>query len=114
MILNQLILAGLFLGLILTPQTTMAESKNTYSKEEVAQRNQSQDCWLIIDKKVYDLSSYLPSHNKYGVGLEEFCGKDATLAWQTKGEVGRPHSRRAQIFLRKYKKGNLSETASSD
>lgn len=40
-----------------------------YSIEEALQRNTQEDCWMIIERKVYDVSSYLdedpgtPSHS---------------------------------------------------
>lgn len=33
-----------------------------YSAAEVAKHNKPDDCWLIIDKKVYDVTTYVPDH----------------------------------------------------
>lgn len=32
------------------------------SLDEVAQHNTQDDCWLIIHRKVYDVTSYIPKH----------------------------------------------------
>jgi cytochrome b involved in lipid metabolism len=32
------------------------------STEQVAQHNKAGDCWIIIDNKVFDVSSFLKEH----------------------------------------------------
>jgi cytochrome b5 len=37
-------------------------SDKIFSKEEIAKHNTLQDCWLIIDGSVYDVTKFLPLH----------------------------------------------------
>ncbi len=83
--------------------------KAKFSREEVAQHATTSDCWMIVEKEVYDLSAYLPDHEKYTKALPDFCGKDATEAWNTKSEKQKPHSKKAGIVLKKYKVGDLKQ-----
>ncbi len=34
----------------------------TFTLAEIAQHNKADDCWIIIDGKVYDVTKFLPSH----------------------------------------------------
>lgn len=77
-----------------------------YNLTDVGHHNTSKSCWVIVDQEVYDLTEYLPNHKRHNVSLDEFCGKDASIAWHTKGDSGRPHSRKSAILLKKYKIGD--------
>ncbi|GBD33942.1 Soluble cytochrome b558 [bacterium HR34] len=48
-----------------------------YSFEEIQKHNTRDDCWLVINGKVYDVTDFL---NKYpeGDAILQNCGKDAT------------------------------------
>ncbi len=60
------------------------------SASEVAKHHSSNDCWMIIEGKVYDLSAYVghPGGNIY----VQYCGIDGTTAYNTLGGRGRDHS----------------------
>jgi len=49
-----------------------------YSKEEVAQHNSKDDCWIIINNKVYDVTSWLPRHPGGGHLILNMAGQDCT------------------------------------
>lgn len=52
-------------------------SGEIYSFEEIQKHNTRDDCWLVINGKVYDVTDFL---NKYpeGDAILQNCGKDAT------------------------------------
>eukprot|EP00416_Gambierdiscus_australes_P001101 CAMPEP_0171137636 /NCGR_PEP_ID=MMETSP0766_2-20121228/133684_1 /TAXON_ID=439317 /ORGANISM="Gambierdiscus australes, Strain CAWD 149" /LENGTH=206 /DNA_ID=CAMNT_0011601221 /DNA_START=23 /DNA_END=643 /DNA_ORIENTATION=+ len=52
-----------------------------YTITEVSKHNSQEDCWVAINGKVCDLSSFLPQHPG-GVGpIMAKAGKDATTDW---------------------------------
>jgi len=54
------------------------EFQKDYTKEEVAKHNSSDDCWLIVDDKVYDVTSFVESHPG-GDAIFSKAGKDNTI-----------------------------------
>jgi cytochrome b involved in lipid metabolism len=87
-----------------TPAITPAHKG--YTLTEVALHYREIDCWMAIEGQVYDVTSYLPSHPSDPALFLPWCGKEASLAWQTK-TVGRPHTRFAASILKKYVSGPL-------
>jgi cytochrome b involved in lipid metabolism len=41
---------------------TSVEIKSKYTSEDVARHNKPNDCWIIVDGKVYDVTSYILDH----------------------------------------------------
>ncbi len=73
--------------------------------DEVSKHTKPNDCWLVIDSKVYDVSSYLNLHPG-GVGaITANCGREVT------GLFASIHSNWAWDLLSKYKLGDLGGTA---
>jgi hypothetical protein len=48
------------------------------TRAKVAEHNTPEDCWVIIDHQVYDLSDFLDAHPGGSVVLAQAAGKDAT------------------------------------
>lgn len=49
-----------------------------YTQGEVAVHNRAESCWIVVDDRVYDLTSWLPTHQSAAPTLTELCGTDAT------------------------------------
>ncbi len=89
------------------PTNDSVESK-TYSMEEVALHNTAEDCWFVIDGKVYDVSGYGERHPGSDA-VYQGCGKDATELFETRPMgSGTPHSDRARGFLPNFEIGTLN------
>lgn len=105
----------LTLSLILALTVGLAFSLNaaaaSFTFAEVQKHSATEDCWVVIDSKVYDLSKYLLSHPAKPEALNQYCGEDATAGWATKGfsEKGHTHSKKAKILLKKYEVGRFEE-----
>lgn len=79
-----------------------------YTLTELAVHNHADDCWMVIDGSVYDFTQYLPQHPAPPAMMLDWCGKEATQAFNTKTK-GRPHSPYAAQLLSQYRIGELSE-----
>ena len=76
--------------------------------EEVAKHNKKEDCWQVIRGKVYDVTSYFSIHPG-GITMLEGCGKEATVAFDSRTSgSGTPHSAAAQELLAQFYIGDLS------
>jgi cytochrome b involved in lipid metabolism len=85
---------------------TESTTQNGFTLIEVATHNREKDCWMAIEGQVYNVTNYLPSHPSDPAIVLPWCGKEASLAWQTKS-VGRPHTTFAVSILRTYAIGPL-------
>jgi cytochrome b involved in lipid metabolism len=81
--------------------------KSSFSMSDVAKHNNENDCWIVIDGKVYDVTSYIESHPG-GKVMANFCGQDGSLAFATKGK-NKPHSPAAYEILKTLYIGDLSQ-----
>ncbi|MFP4161089.1 MAG: cytochrome b5 domain-containing protein [Ectothiorhodospira sp.] len=77
--------------------------------EEVARHHHREDCWMAIDGQVYDVTDYLPRHPGPLEIVLEWCGREATQGWETRGneEMPQAHSRGAHYLLKRYHLGPL-------
>jgi len=87
--------------------TSAPAAAGALTMAEVAVHNTKNDCWMVIDGKVLDLSSYTghPGGDTYA----PYCGTDATEAFYTEGGRGRSHSQAAFAMLGQYTIGELGK-----
>ena len=79
----------------------------TITMSQVAKHNSINDCWMIINNGVYNITNYIPIHPGGPGTITPYCGKDGTTAFDTKGGRG-SHSQSAQNMLTTYYVGNIS------
>lgn len=76
---------------------------NTYTWDEVQQHTSHGDLWLVIDRKVYDVSRWMDEHPGGPEVLLQEAGRDATNAF---ADIG--HSLYAEELLKNYYLGDLA------
>lgn len=59
------------------PSDENTDEQVSYSLEEVAMHNTSDNCWTVINNNVYNITSYIPRHSG-GNNILSACGVDAT------------------------------------
>ncbi|CAN6881670.1 unnamed protein product [Brassica oleracea] len=77
-----------------------------YPMEEVAAHNKQDDCWIVIDGKVYDVTPYMDEHPGGDDVLLAVTGKDATDEFEDAG-----HSKTARELMEEYFIGELDEAS---
>lgn len=85
---------------------TGAAAGRVVSTAELARHDSADDCWMAIDGVVYDFTTYIPEHPTPPEVMTNWCGKEATEPYRTKG-YGRPHSPAADALLPQYRVGVL-------
>ncbi|KAI6205249.1 Cytochrome b5 [Aphelenchoides besseyi] len=77
---------------------------NEYTREEVAEHNSSASGWIIVRRKVYDVTQFLNEHPGGDLVLLDRLGDDATIEF-----YGQEHSVDAQMMLKGRLIGLLKE-----
>ena len=76
-----------------------------YKRSEVATHNKDNDCWVIIEDGVYNVTDFMDNHPGSFVPILEYAGKDATKAFK-----GKPHSRKAYEKLPALRVGSVDSS----
>ncbi|CAN6449289.1 unnamed protein product [Victoria cruziana] len=76
-----------------------------FTLQEVSKHSNSDDCWLVIDGKVYDVTKFLDDHPGGGDVLLSATGKDATDDFE---DVG--HSSTARAMMDGYLVGEIDKS----
>lgn len=66
-------------------------SAATYTVTGVSSHNSTSNCWVIYDSKVYDITTYLNTHDTKYYFIDSWCGTDITQAYNTKDGQGQGH-----------------------
>ena len=86
---------------------TAKAADTEFTSDQVATHNNAASCWLIIEGRVYDVTSYIDVHPANPRTILGYCGKEATQGFDTK-DRSRPHSAEAKQLLERYRIGTLS------
>ncbi|XP_034181988.1 cytochrome b5 isoform X2 [Osmia lignaria lignaria] len=85
--------------------TADTASTKLYTREEVVKHNESNDLWLIIHNKVYDVTLFLDQHPGGEEVILDQGGKDGTEVFE---DIG--HSSDARKIMESYKIGEIVES----
>ena len=78
-----------------------ANAQGGFTMMEVQKHNSPNDCYMVINNNVYDVSNYGAEHPGGSSAIYDNCGKEVT------GLFARIHSNSAWDLLKKYKIGTL-------
>ncbi len=79
------------------------------TRAELGRHAVEQSCWLLIDGKVYDVSTYLRRHPGSKLPVLKACGKEATQDFLTQGGRGSRHSYKAASLMQEYLIGEIAD-----
>jgi len=89
------------------PASEPGDRPLAYSATEIATHASTTSCWLLINNRVYDVTTYLSHHPGRIRAITPWCGKESTKAFAT--EAGRgEHSPAAYDDLKTYFIGVLA------
>jgi cytochrome b involved in lipid metabolism len=82
---------------------------NVYTADEVARHRNTNDLWVTMNGKVYDLTPFVKQHPGGEEVLLDVAGEDATTCFDSIG-----HSAEAQFRRDKYMIGELIESVATN
>jgi len=74
-----------------------------FSRKEVAKHDKVDDCWIIIENKVYNVTNWIPQHPG-GLYITKNAGGESTKLFQSI-----PHRRWAYYKMKEFYVGNTEE-----
>lgn len=77
-----------------------------YTMAGIANHNSTNSCWVVYNGGVYDITTYLPIHNRQSQNITSWCGQDITTTFQSIGN----HQGRASSLLETFKIGIVIPT----
>jgi cytochrome b involved in lipid metabolism len=109
-VISAILIIGLSFGKINTAgnrPSTGGTAPATIILFEIAKHNNAQSCWVIVDGKVYDLTSFISVHSGGVQAILNDCGRDGTNDFNVRDGKG-PHPKSVQNTLNVYYIGNLT------
>lgn len=86
------------------------ENMMSYTLTDVATHSKAEDCWLVIEGNVYDVTPYIQKQiHPGGAAILFGCGKDATAVFNLRPKDNKPHSQNARKILADYFVGALTK-----
>jgi cytochrome b involved in lipid metabolism len=83
-----------------TPTPTPTVTQSGYTMADVRANATPAKCWTVIDKKVYDLTSWISSHPGGAAPIRFLCGKDGTNSFKAQhANQSNPTARLASYLL---------------
>ncbi|OJJ03699.1 hypothetical protein ASPVEDRAFT_63324 [Aspergillus versicolor CBS 583.65] len=76
------------------------------STHEISNHNAPDDCWIVVDNQVWDVTDFLDKHPGGSTIILKYAGRDATKAYS---EVHTPGLLKAELAPEQYK-GRLDES----
>ena len=104
------VLGFVFRNLLVGNNEIVNSSNNvekTYTLSEVMNHNTKNNCWLIIEGNVYDITKFVSRHPG-GEIIVSACGTDATEKFNRRPGKGTSHSALARKTLSDLRLGSLS------
>ena len=86
---------------------SQVNQQTSLTLSEINKHNSANDCWIIIQSNVYNVTNYLNQHPGGSERIIPFCGQDASQAFLTKDGRG-SHSQKAFQILDSFKLGAVN------
>jgi cytochrome b involved in lipid metabolism len=86
--------------------------QSEYDLTEIAKHNKAEDCWLLINDKIYDVTEYIAgAKHPGGAAILEGCGQaNGTELFATRPMgSGTPHPDKAYEYLENFYIANLKK-----
>lgn len=58
---------------------TLSASKPCFSWEEVKKHNKKDDCWIVVQDNVYNMTTFQNKHPGGRFVIKQYAGQDATV-----------------------------------
>ena len=85
--------------------TEQVSALKSYSLNEIVAHNNRSDCWIAIDNKVYNVTSFISLHPG-GDQILQGCGKDSTVLFNS---VSNHAEESVQAIKKKFYIGELTK-----
>jgi cytochrome b involved in lipid metabolism len=85
--------------------TSIQNQTQTFTAKDVATHATTNNCYMIVNGSVYNLTNYLSEHP---TDISSYCGTDATVVFNTRGGKG-PHDAKATNRLETMFVGTLAQ-----
>lgn len=90
--------------------STATPEPKIYTMEEVAKHASKDDCWMVVEGKVYDITKMTKAAtHPGGEAVLKGCGVDGTELFNARPGDNRPHSQQAKQSLKTFLIGDLKK-----